>query len=91
MEAMKIEKIFRKIPIWDYQALRLDEVIKITSAASILMTPLYHLGWLVQWVIGEMIWLLYQTSLLAGGWSSASPSLPVEGESYRQKCATVNI
>nr|CAD7461514.1 unnamed protein product [Timema tahoe] len=78
MEAMKIEKIFRKIPIWDYQALRLDEVIKITSAASILMTPLYHLGWLVQWVIGEMIWLLYQTSLLAGGWSSASPSLPVE-------------
>nr|CAD7430991.1 unnamed protein product [Timema monikensis] len=65
MEAMKIEKIFRKIPIWDYQALRLDE-------------PLYHLGWLVQWVIGEMIWLFYQTSLLAGGWSSASPFIPVE-------------
>nr|CAD7409036.1 unnamed protein product [Timema poppensis] len=65
MEAMKIEKIFRKIPIWDYQALRLDE-------------PLYHLGWLIQWVIGEMIWLFYQTSLLAGGWSSASPFLPVE-------------
>ncbi|XP_067001120.2 voltage-dependent calcium channel subunit alpha-2/delta-3 isoform X2 [Anabrus simplex] len=76
MEAMMNADIYRKIRMYDYQALCFDEIPKTASAADILWTPVYQLSLLINWVFTEVVWLLFESNLHQlwyGFWVSASP------------------
>nr|CAD7398448.1 unnamed protein product [Timema poppensis] len=62
MENLVKEKIYKKIHMFDYQAVCFrGEPTK--SQGSILMTPLNHLKWMLEWTLANALWMFAQTNL----------------------------
>ncbi|XP_075216891.1 voltage-dependent calcium channel subunit straightjacket isoform X2 [Lycorma delicatula] len=64
MERMVEENIFKRIHIYDYQAVcfRIKSCGE-GSASSRLLTPLHYFSWVVNWVMGNIVWFLLQTNI----------------------------
>ncbi|KAK7793435.1 hypothetical protein R5R35_010056 [Gryllus longicercus] len=63
MEAMLEASIYKKIRIYDYQALCKDEDDDGANSASILLTPLHHLRLFFNWMFSELVWLILESNL----------------------------
>ncbi|KAK8393336.1 hypothetical protein O3P69_013382 [Scylla paramamosain] len=62
MESLVQSEVYKKIQIFDYQAVCLDTQEK-NSMASILTTPIQTLKWFASWVMGNVFWVLVKTQL----------------------------
>ncbi|XP_046662235.1 voltage-dependent calcium channel subunit alpha-2/delta-4-like isoform X2 [Homalodisca vitripennis] len=61
MEDMTSKKIFRKIPMFDYQAICF-EVTHYNNAADVLLTPFRLLHWLVKSFVSTIAWLIVESN-----------------------------
>ncbi|PSN31193.1 hypothetical protein C0J52_22419 [Blattella germanica] len=60
MDALRSgNSVYRKVTMYDYQGLCFDEERRITGDASILLT----LKMMVQWMFGQVLWLLFESNL----------------------------
>ncbi|XP_063239113.1 voltage-dependent calcium channel subunit alpha-2/delta-4 [Bacillus rossius redtenbacheri] len=83
-ETMKFNGIFKKLRMFDYQSLCFEEILEIMSAANMLFTPLHHVGWLLDWLLGQVLWFLVQSFhvLFLGDWTSSFPLDTEIGQEY---------
>ncbi|XP_054278743.1 voltage-dependent calcium channel unc-36-like [Macrosteles quadrilineatus] len=61
MEDMILKKIFRKIPMFDYQAICF-EVTHLNNAADILWTPIRYFQWIMHWFLSHIAWLIVEAN-----------------------------
>ncbi|XP_045110039.1 voltage-dependent calcium channel subunit alpha-2/delta-3-like isoform X24 [Portunus trituberculatus] len=62
MESLVQSEVYKKIQVFDYQAVCLDTQEK-NSMASILTTPIQTLKWFANWMMGNVFWVLVKTQL----------------------------
>ncbi|XP_042866584.1 voltage-dependent calcium channel subunit alpha-2/delta-3-like isoform X9 [Penaeus japonicus] len=62
MESLVQSEVYRKVKIYDYQAVCLDSRNE-PSPASILMTPIQVLKWTTNWIMSNIFWVLVKTHL----------------------------
>nr|XP_045625506.1 voltage-dependent calcium channel subunit alpha-2/delta-3-like isoform X3 [Procambarus clarkii] len=62
MESLVQSEVYKRIRIFDYQAVCLDSQLE-RSMASILDTPLQLLRWTANWMMGNIFWMLVKTHL----------------------------
>ncbi|PNF16359.1 hypothetical protein B7P43_G10508 [Cryptotermes secundus] len=71
------DAVFKKVSIFDYQGLCLDDKNRTSNSdANFILTPFTHFKLLVQWVFGQLLWLLFDSNLSHlwyGTQASASP------------------
>ncbi|KAI5745508.1 hypothetical protein M8J76_011580 [Diaphorina citri] len=89
MESMVAKNIFRKIRMFDYQAMCYKHV-NSTSSASFLANPLSHFSNIAKWVVLQFFWFLSKSLVFAQDIignqeidydeASAPPKVPVEVE-----------
>ncbi|KDR23041.1 voltage-dependent calcium channel subunit alpha-2/delta-3 isoform X3 [Zootermopsis nevadensis] len=61
MEMMVEEGLYKRIHMFDYQAVCFREDAT-KSKAPFLITPLTHLKWMLEWFIGNIVWLLVESN-----------------------------
>ncbi|XP_033611024.1 voltage-dependent calcium channel subunit alpha-2/delta-3 isoform X2 [Cryptotermes secundus] len=62
MEMMVQEDLYKRIRVFDYQAVCFRED-GIKNKAPFLLTPLNHLKWMLEWFVGNIVWLLLEGNL----------------------------
>lgn len=64
MEMLVNSDVYKRVRVVDYQAVCYQPVSK-SNFASILRTPLAHLGGLFNWVVAQFAWMLLQLNVHA--------------------------
>ncbi|XP_047483064.1 voltage-dependent calcium channel subunit alpha-2/delta-3-like isoform X9 [Penaeus chinensis] len=62
MESLVQSEVYRKVKIYDYQAVCLDSQTE-PNPASILLTPVQMLKWTANWIMSNIFWVLVKTHL----------------------------
>lgn len=61
MEIMVQEELYKRIHMLDYQAVCFREDA-LKNKAPFLVTPMNHLKWMLEWFIGNAVWLLLESN-----------------------------
>nr|XP_024215469.1 voltage-dependent calcium channel subunit alpha-2/delta-3 isoform X2 [Halyomorpha halys] len=63
MDKLVKEEIYKKIAIYDYQAVCFSSDKGEPSHSCKMNSPINYFGWVVNWLLGKLIWILIQTNL----------------------------
>lgn len=63
MESLVAETIYRRVHIYDYQAVCFRGEVLDPSSSVKLNTPAQYFGWLINWFLSNILWLLVQANL----------------------------
>merc|ERR1711962_483826 len=62
MESLVQSEVYKKVEIYDYQAVCLDP-ISGGSFASRIPTPFQMISWTANWIVSNIMWVLFKTQL----------------------------
>ncbi|CAL4060429.1 unnamed protein product, partial [Meganyctiphanes norvegica] len=62
MESLVQSEVYKKVKIYDYQAVCLDPIMG-GSFASRLLTPFQMISWTANWIVSNIMWVLFKTQL----------------------------
>ncbi|KDR23040.1 Voltage-dependent calcium channel subunit alpha-2/delta-3 [Zootermopsis nevadensis] len=82
--------VFKEVPIFDYQAICVDEEIEISNDANFILTPFNQLKLLVHWMYGQLLWLLFESNLSHIWYGIQSSARPIFEESFESYEIDIN-
>ncbi|XP_067002670.2 voltage-dependent calcium channel subunit alpha-2/delta-3 [Anabrus simplex] len=62
MDSLVQDRIYKKVPVYDYQGACLDQKSPYSDAGTTL-TPLDSIRWFMTWLLGKIAWIIVETSI----------------------------